>query len=235
MSKFSYIGSELDIFCHATNWKAYYKKFIQKYFGEEILEVGAGIGATTKTLASAKYKRWMCLEPDAGLADEICALIRDGQLPNTCEVRVGTLSNLSPEEVFDSILYIDVLEHIEDDRTQARLAYQHLKPGGHLIILSPAHQILFTPFDAMIGHFRRYSKKSLSQVISDGFTCRNLFYVDSVGALASLGNKLILKSGMPTKGQILLWDKLMIPVSRVCDPLFLYRVGKSVIGVWQKN
>ena len=61
-----------------------------------------------------------------------------------------------------------------------------------------------------------------------------LHYLDSIGMLASLGNRLILKSSMPTRRQIALWDRLMVPISRLADPLLGHRLGKSVLGVWQR-
>lgn len=60
------------------------------------------------------------------------------------ETICGTLEALAAL-AFDTIIYIDVLEHIEDDREELNRAASHLRPGGHLIILSPAHQKLFTP------------------------------------------------------------------------------------------
>ena len=56
------------------------------------------------------------------------------------------------------------LEHIEDDREGLKLAAAHLRPGGRTIVLSPAHQWLFTPFDAAIGHFRRYNRSMLRSI-----------------------------------------------------------------------
>jgi SAM-dependent methyltransferase len=235
MTPFSYIGSELDIFSRATNWKAYYRRLIRNYIGAEVLEVGAGIGATTLTLCQGDRSRWVCLEPDPGLAEKTKQLIRSGHLPSYCEVAVGTIRDLDPAEKFDTVLYIDVLEHIKDDAEEIKLAADRLKPGGFLIVLSPAHQGLFTPFDAKIGHYRRYDKKSLSSLIPEQLDRERLFYIDAVGALASLGNRYLLQQDMPNARQIGLWDKIMIPLSRVVDPLSGFLVGKSIIGIYRKN
>jgi len=234
MTSYSYVGSELDVFSHASNWKAYYKSLIQSYLEEEVLEVGAGIGATTKSLCDGQQHRWICLEPDPALATKIKPMIDSGELPKCCEVRVGTLSDLSPTETFNVILYIDVLEHIENDRAEVIQAAKHLKDGGVLIVLSPAHQWLFTPFDKAIGHFRRYNKRSLSALIPSDLTCVKLIYLDSVGSLVSSGNRLILKSDMPTSRQITFWDKIMIPLSQRLDPVLQYSVGKSILGIWRR-
>ena len=79
-----------------------------------------------------------------------------------CEIVAGTLSDLGPDQQFDGIFYMDVLEHIEADGAELARAAGHLKPNGVLAILSPALPWLFTPFDKAIGHYRRYTKNSLA-------------------------------------------------------------------------
>lgn len=234
MTDFTYIGSELDVFAFASNWKSYYKSLISKYIGADVLEVGAGIGATAQTLCDGRQNRWICLEPDPALSAQIALKVEAGELPECCSVETGMTSTFSGPADFDTILYIDVLEHIEADREEIQEALKLLRTGGHLIILSPAHQRLFTPFDAKIGHFRRYSKATLSAVMPKGMELLKLIYADSFGALASAANRYILKSDTPTKKQIQFWDTKIIPFSRFFDAKFGYAVGKSVIGVWKK-
>ncbi len=232
---FSYIGAELELFRHATNWKNYYSRQIRPFFGDDVLEVGAGIGATTESLCDGKQRRWVCLEPDAQMAAEITAKIEKGELPACCEVVIKTLDDLDESEKFDSIIYIDVLEHIERDGEEVLAAARHLKENGFLIVLAPAHQFLFTPFDQAIGHFRRYNKKSLSALIPPDLKCEKLIYLDSIGAFASLGNKLALRRSMPTLQQILLWDRKLVPISTFFDSIIGFRAGKSVLGIWRKQ
>ena len=68
----------------------------------------------------------------------------------------------------------------------------------------------------------------------EGLSLVRLDYLDSVGMLASLGNRLVLKSAMPSPGQVAVWDRLMVPVSRLVDPLLGHRLGKSVLAVWRR-
>lgn len=235
MSRFAYVGSELQVFSQAVRWKKYYRTLIDHFIGCEVLEVGAGVGATAESLCKGRVcERWVCLEPDTSLSSTIDNLIAVGRLPSFCAVEVGTVENISEHDRFDTVLYIDVLEHIEEDAREILGAAHRLKRGGHLIVLSPAHQALYSSFDASIGHFRRYNKRSLEAAIPRDLHRRKLIYVDAVGALASIGNRLILKSGTPTQSQIAFWDSVMIPLSRVIDPLLQFRVGKTIIGVWQK-
>jgi hypothetical protein len=129
---------------------------------------------------------------------------------------------------------MDVLEHIADDRAELEMAADRLRPGGHLIVLAPAHQWLFAPFDAAIGHFRRYTKGTLGAAAPAALPLIRLVYLDSAGMLASLGNRLLLRSSMPTPRQIAFWDRVLVRCSRWTDPMFGYTLGKSVLAVWRK-
>jgi cyclopropane fatty-acyl-phospholipid synthase-like methyltransferase len=235
MTYYAYVGGELDLFAAATKWKSYFRSHLEPYLGGEVLEVGAGLGGTTRLLCRGHERRWVCLEPDAALAERLGQAIRDGKVPRPCEVMVGTLEQIARPANFDTLLYIDVLEHIPDDRGELVRAAQCLRPGGHVLALSPAHQWLYTPFDQAIGHCRRYTKKTLAALTPDGLELVRLIYLDSVGLLASLGNRLVLKSAMPTSKQIAVWDKFLVRLSRIVDPLLAYTVGKSVVGVWRKK
>jgi len=230
-----YSGADLEVFRHAKNWKGYLKKQIAPYFGTRVLEVGAGIGGTTTELFADGTDLWVCLEPDAALAKRLEDRQSDGSLPAACEVRQGRLGEIALDMEFDTVLYIDVLEHIEDDRREVSLAANQLSAGGHLIVMSPAHQWLFSALDTEVGHFRRYNHLTLTDLSPEGSMQVQLRYLDSVGMLASLANRLVLKSSLPTLRQILFWDRFMVPFSRILDPLLSYRAGKSILAVWQKS
>ena len=229
-SEFKYAGSELELFEKARNWKKYWRAQIAEFVGGDVLEVGAGIGANTLTLSGLTFDRWTCLEPDAALAARIILPPGDRHRP-----AAGTIDDLPREARFDAILYIDVLEHIEDDRREMALAADRLKPGGALIVLAPAHPFLFTPFDSAIGHVRRYTRASLRSVAPKSIRIEKLGYLDAAGLLASAGNRLVLRKSMPKAWQILAWDRLGVPLSRLLDPLFAGRLGKSVLGIWRKE
>lgn len=235
MGEFEYVGVELDIFREAVNWKNYWASFVYKYMSGEILEVGAGIGENTLLLCNNTVKRWVCLEPDPKLCKRIHAGIKSSLPAKQCEILTGTLANLEPGQLFDTIIFIDVLEHIEDDRAEMKMAVGHLKKGGRIIVLSPAHQWLFTDFDASIGHYRRYNKKSLTCLTTEVLMLERLYYLDAVGLLASAANRLFLRQSMPTIKQIKFWDRIMVRCSRIVDPILFYKAGKSVLGIWRKT
>lgn len=230
-----YIGNELELFKHAHNWKAYYAKFLSKYLKGDVLEVGAGIGETTHTLCKGNFNSWVCLEPDSELTDIISAKQKSGYLPSFIEIITNTLDGVDPNRKFDSIIYIDVIEHIEHDAEELKKASSFLKPGGHLIVLVPAHNYLFSKFDESIGHFRRYNKQMLGSAAPKDVKKIDLRYLDSVGLSASLANKWFLKQEYPELKQIKFWDNFIIPISKITDAISFYSIGKTVIGIWEKQ
>lgn len=230
----AYVGTELDVFAGATNWRGYWARQVSPYLGSDVVEVGAGIGSVMRALCTTRIKRWTALEPDPSMARKLADVASDLNLTQVT-VLSGIVRSLPESDLFDAAVYIDVMEHIEDDVTEMMEVSRHIRPGGHVIVLSPAHQALYTEFDRAIGHCRRYDRSSLRRIGPPGFNLVALKYLDSVGMLASLGNKYFLKSGSPTYGQIQFWDKCLVPMSRLLDPLLGYRVGKSILAVWQKT
>jgi SAM-dependent methyltransferase len=233
VSELAYQGTELGLFAHAKNWKAYYSGLLAPWIKGRVLEVGAGIGGTMPSLWNKTVSQWVCLEPDPELGTELRKRIKEFGRDNV-EARIGTIDDLAPDEYFDCILYIDVLEHIRDDRDELIRASARLARGGSLVVLSPAFQILFSPFVAALGHERRYTARTLAEVFPDGLVKRKVFYADSVGAALSLSNRMLLRKSMPTLSQIQFWDRRVIPISRFLDRVAGRLFGRSVIAVYER-
>ena len=138
-----YPGRELDLFAHARNWKRYIKDEISGYTRGRVLEVGAGIGSTTAALNDGTARFWVCLEPDQTLARRLKERLRSTIEEVRVHVIVGSLRTFIDVPCFDCILYVDVLEHIEDDQAQIEAAARLVRPGGRIVILAPAHGWLF--------------------------------------------------------------------------------------------
>jgi hypothetical protein len=140
----------------------------------------------------------------------------------------GTISQIDPGLTFNMIYYIDVLEHIENDSEELNRIATHLTPGGLLFVLVPAHSLLFSTFDKSVGHFRRYDKKSFRKIVPKELIITEMRYLDSLGAVGSVINKIIGK-GNVTLQKVVFWDRYIVPLSRVIDPLLRYRLGKSLV------
>jgi len=106
----AYIGNELEVFLHAQNWKKYWANFIRPYVQGEVAEVCSGIGANTPMFCGGRVKNLVCIKPDGRLLAQ--AQQRKPSAAHPIEWIEGTLSSLDPPRSFDSLVYIDVLEHI---------------------------------------------------------------------------------------------------------------------------
>jgi ubiquinone/menaquinone biosynthesis C-methylase UbiE len=229
---FKYPGEELVLFQHATNWKKYFAKQVNPYIKGNVLEVGAGIGSTTLLLNDGSANQWLMLEPDEKMSGMLQQRIHAKEFPANCRLQTGTIGQLG--STFDTIIYIDVLEHIENDAEELKKAATLLSAGGHIVVLSPAFQFLYSPFDKAIGHCRRYNKKMIRNITLEGTQLISNRYYDTVGYFAALMNKLFLRQKYPTLKQVKFWDKWMVPLSKIKDNLLFHSFGKSIIAIWKK-
>jgi len=226
-----YIGNELELFEHAYNWKKYYAQNILKHIKGNVLEVGAGIGANTRFLINKEVISWTYVEPDPILFSKIEP--RNSNINTSQKFINGKIDDVIDTN-YDCIIYIDVLEHIEFPKLEIKKIKDKLADNGKLIILVPAYQSLYSEFDKKIGHFRRYNKKMLSEDINNELKTVDLFYLDSLGLLASIANKYILKKEIPSLDNVFFWDKKLIPCSKIADLVIRKKIGKSLIGIYKK-
>jgi 2-polyprenyl-3-methyl-5-hydroxy-6-metoxy-1,4-benzoquinol methylase len=152
MNEIAYVGNELELFEHAVNWKRYWASWAEPFVRGEVLDVGAGLGVNARSLATRAVTRWTFLEPDPSLCAGLRRRLDVAPVAATTRIVTGTIQTIDAREQFDTILYIDVLEHIADDAEELRRSAGRLRSGGSLIVLAPAHQWLFTPFDRAATH-----------------------------------------------------------------------------------
>src|SRR5262249_37086561 len=121
VSSAAYAGGDLAVFEKARNWKNYWRRHVAPFIRGDVLGVGAGTGSNTRLLSDLSFDSWTAVEPDARLAERIAMVY--GRHRKV----VGTIADI--EGRFDTVLYIDVLEHIEDDRGELECAAQRLRAG----------------------------------------------------------------------------------------------------------
>lgn len=220
-----YLGTEnLEVMDDAVNYNAYLSRLIRTYTSptDRILDFGAGIGTFSIPLKKEGFNV-SCVETDPR------------QLQRVTEDGVPGFSDLNavPDEVYDYIYTLNVLEHIEDDQIVLRDLAAKLKPGGYLLIYVPAFQVLFSSMDRAVGHFRRYKLKGLSEQVSlAGFEIKEARYVDSVGFIASLIFKYIgSKEGTLNRKAVILFDRMAFPVSLLLDLATKKLFGKNLLIV----
>jgi 2-polyprenyl-3-methyl-5-hydroxy-6-metoxy-1,4-benzoquinol methylase len=135
MSEFKYVGTELDLFAAVHNWKSYWSDRIRPFVNGDVLEVGAGMGSNTSFLDPGGTGRWVCLEPDSRLIAQLTENLAHSKSRSEYETLCGTLRSLDASQKFDTIIYIDVLEHIENDRYELEIGASRLRAGGPICSL----------------------------------------------------------------------------------------------------
>lgn len=133
---------------------------------------------------------------------------------------------------YDTVIYLDVLKHIYDDKKEIQKVAGALKPGGHLCILVPAN---YTGFDKAIGHFRRYARATPTGAVTPSLQIEWCRYLDFFGLAAPKVNRFFLKQAQPKLSRVLFGDRRLIPASRVADKVTGYRYGKSLLLVAKKK
>ena len=224
-----YPGLELENFDKAHIWRKYIYYIIKRYINGNILEVGAGIGSFTK-LYEDQHQNITLSESDK----DFCDLLND-KFKNKNNIKVTNQFIKEINQKFETIIYLNVLEHIEDDIAEVKMAYEKLEKNGHLIILVPAHQKIYSKFDKAVGHFRRYEINFFKDKLSM-FNLIKLIQLDCCGYLLYHLNNLIFKKDVyPSKLKIFIWDKIFTPMTIVLDFLLNYKFGKNILCIIKKD
>ena len=185
----------------------------EKVLGSRVLEIGAGFGNMTRHLTPRELLVASDLDPVA-LEYLRGAFREDGS------VRIASYRfPLSPEQrrelaalSLDTVVCLNVLEHIEDDRATLDDLFAVLRPGGRLILLVPAHARLYGSLDEHLRHFRRYEKTELEQKVrSAGFVVEDLRFLNRPGVFGWWVNGRVLRRRVLPRGQLSLF-KLVLPL-----------------------
>jgi len=219
--------AELDRYNH------WIYEHISHALGRRVLEVGSGTGNITQFLC-AEGREVMATDVVPSYCNELKRLF--GANPN---VRIGKfdLTADAPADFvadpFDSVVCLNVIEHIENDVFALAQIRDSLTPGGNLALLVPAHRILYGAFDRAVGHFRRYGKRELAAKLEKaGFAVREMKFFSLAAALPWLINGRLLKRDYLPVGQANLANSLvpLLKLERLIGP----PCGLSLIAIAQK-
>jgi SAM-dependent methyltransferase len=228
-----YVGTDLEAMACAENYHDWILASFAPYLGNTVAEVGAGAGNLTRLLA-AKAGRVVAFEPSINMAGILSDRTR--QDTNITVINSAfSASAASFTHAFDSMVYINVLEHIEDDLAELRLVHAALKPRGYLCLFVPALDWLYSDFDKSIGHYRRYTLKPLRKAVTvSGFSIVKSTYLDMVGILPWWVIMVLLKRGL-NPASTHFYDRLCIPAIRYLEERVPVPVGKNILLVAQKS
>jgi SAM-dependent methyltransferase len=220
----------------ARNYMDWIVGTLRPYLGRNVLEVGIGHGSYYEYFG--KLGSYHGVDIDPANVEDCRARYPGGDfgLADICSDEFR--SRFGPGSV-DTVVCCNVIEHIEDDnRAVANLA-NALAPGGHLLILVPALQQLYGELDRLAGHHRRYDKPQMLTACEGApIDILELRYFNPIGGLAWWLNRFARHRSLDAdavNAQIRIFDKYVLPVSRMVDPLTRGFFGQSLICVARRT
>ena len=196
-----------------TRWMA---DLIRPYCGARVLEIGSGIGSITRQLVPRR--RYVASDVNPLHLHTLRALRSDRPYLETQFCDVTDLASFpSAEGGFDTVIALNVIEHVEGDREALANMRAALAPGGRAIVLVPQGQDLFGTLDEVLGHKRRYSEASLTRLaVEAGFTVRAMLRFNRIGTLAWWLNGKVLRRRSFGLFQVMALN-LLTPLFRLVD------------------
>ena len=198
----------LDDLSLAVHYNRWIFNMMLPHLGDRVLEVGCGIGNMTEQLA--KGRRVLATDIQNNYLKQ--ARQKLGKHKNIQFRQMNFEKPISITKSFkpNTIVCVNVLEHIQGDVRFLTECFRMLPPGGKLLIFVPALQFLFGSMDAQYGHFRRYSKSELeSKMKESGFMIPGVRYLNLLGIFGWWWNGKILKKSIVPLGQILIYDQII--------------------------
>lgn len=204
----------------------------KRHIGNRVWEAGCGIGNFTELLLDRE--RLVCVDNDPFYVEMIERRFGHMENVDTREMDLsvrGAGKSIRPEKP-DTIISLNVLEHIERDQDVLHEFFDALIPGGHAVVLVPAHPKLYTDCDRTLGHFRRYTREELTAKFgAAGFHVVSCEEFNRLGVLGWwVSGKLGRKDLSPFQMRVY---ELMLPIAKLMDKLKI-GPGLSIIVVGQK-
>jgi len=224
----------LDSLARTTRFNKWMADAIRPWLGRRVLELGAGIGNMTQHLSRGR-KLYVATDIEG---EHLARLrVRFRGRPNLtirkCDL-TGRQDFESLGEQFDTVVCLNVVEHVEDDLAALRNIRSVLAPGGRAIILAPQDQAIYGSLDRVLGHYRRYSEGELrSRMEQSGFRVEEVIHFNRVTRPGWILNGRVLRRQSFSRLQLRLFDAL-VPLWRRIDRLLPWP-AVSLIAVGQAS
>ncbi len=228
-----YEGRDLEAMSFAHNYHRWIVSEFRPFLGGAVAEVGAGSGSVTEMLAAEGVERLVAVEPSGQMYARLVARVEGDPRVHTERAFFSDVYE-QYREVFDSVVYVNVLEHVPDDARELRCAWESLRPGGHLCVFVPALAWLYSDFDASIGHYRRYHRRPLRRLLEGaGYEVVRLRYFDALGILPWLVALRLMRRGLDGSA-VGAYDRWAVPLLRVVESRVPVPLGKNLLAVARK-
>lgn len=215
----------MDRMAEAERYNDWLYSRARPFVGSRALDLGAGVGTFTERLAGQCDV--VALEPDPTFVAQL-----ERRFSGNTRVAVvhGDVETARTLGSFDTVLCLNVIEHIADDAASLSTIAEVLRPGGFALVLVPAHRALFGEIDRNVGHERRYDRRlAADRMRAAGLKPIVVRYVNPLGAIGWFVSARILRRRQVPEGQLKLYEAL-VPLLRPLDRLSL-PFGLSVWAV----
>lgn len=226
--------SDLEIMAGAVNYRNWMLRRFRPYLGQRILEVGAGIGNFTELLLDREFV--LPTDVYSPCLDVLQQRIghRLKAAPTVVDLADPKLRELVHYQ-FDTVLCVNVLEHVEDDCAALANIFAVLQPEGRLVLYVPAHPFLYGSVDDSLGHFRRYRRREVrGKLRGAGFAIDHLSEMNSVGIAGWFLNNRVLRRREEAPAQIGFYDRWIVPWAERLERIVPSPVGLSIIAIGRK-
>ena len=232
-ASFSYPGTELEALFQSKNYYRWIMRHFSPYVGRHIAEVGAGVGTFSEALASrSSFSELYLFEPAANL---VGALRKRFGARDRVTVIEGFFEDYDELGPVDSIITVNVLEHMEEDEAFMRRAMAKLVPGGYLLVFVPALPALFGSLDRAFEHYRRYTRRSLAKkLVGAGFRVEKLQYLNFPGIISWFIAGRVLRRRTLRPAQMWVYDRLVVSWVSKLEWLIPPPVGQNLVAVARK-
>lgn len=237
--KIAYVGKDLEAMSFAVNYHKWILDEFRPFLGRRVVEVGAGTGSFSELLLQENIESLSLVEPSEmfeSLTTNVAQIKSNARVDFYNSIFSEAAAEVSEKQKPDSIIYVNVLEHIEDDSSELEHIYRTLSKGGRVFIFVPALMSLYGEFDRKIGHFRRYTKREVEEKSqSAGFKILKSKYFDFAGIAPWFVKYKMLKSDSLDSGAVTLYDKIAVPFVKVMESLVNAPLGKNVLLIAEKR
>jgi SAM-dependent methyltransferase len=223
----------------ANRYARYLYDCVKRWLKPPILEIGCGFGTYTQFLLG--HGQVICADIDCDCLDQVQRRYTDQdvltvQLDLNAAEQVRALGRYRLNSAFST----NVFEHIEHDEEALRNLRAAIAPKGNLCLVVPAHPRLYGYMDAQAGHFRRYTRCSVAQKLrAAGWRVQRTFYINALGGFGWWFNHRFFRPkplhSAAINNQLLLYDRVLVPVARLTDRMWRRFFGLSVVAIASKE
>ncbi len=205
---------------------------LRPLLGHRVLEIGAGLGNLTVQLGPRD--RYIASDIEDAQLEVLHNLALHRSNLEVAKIDAQKASDFAPyAEDIDTVISLNTLEHLPDEKEALKNFWTVLKPEGKVIVLVPQGPWLFSPMDETLKHRKRYSKQELlAAMVEAGFEVEQSFHFNRIGVLGWLLHGTLLRRKRMAKIQLKAYDAL-VWVWRLTDWMLPWH-GLSLVAVGRK-